>query len=134
MLNLKLKSLIVAKFLSIFAFVTWIKPKNVIINQLFGGTSGISLIPITFDWTQITGYSLKSPLIPPWFAIANTLFSTVFWFMIVTAGLHFSGHWYSEYLPISDSNSYDNTGKLYNVTRILTPDFTLDLAKYEVRL
>jgi hypothetical protein len=39
----------VAKFLSVFAFVTWIRPKNVVINQLFGGWSGISLIPITFD-------------------------------------------------------------------------------------
>jgi hypothetical protein len=38
----------------------------------------------------------------------------------------------AEYLPISDSNSYDNTGKAYNVTRILTPEFTLDLAKYNV--
>jgi len=39
----------VAKFLSVFAFVTWIRPKNVVINQLFGGWTGISLIPITFD-------------------------------------------------------------------------------------
>ena len=37
----------------------------------------------------------------------------------------------AEYLPISDSNSWDNTGKAYNVTRILTPEFTLDLAKYK---
>jgi hypothetical protein len=28
---------IVAQFLSVFAFVTWIKPKNDVINQLFGG-------------------------------------------------------------------------------------------------
>jgi OPT family oligopeptide transporter len=39
----------VAQFLSVFAFITWIKPKNVAINQLFGGWTGISLIPITFD-------------------------------------------------------------------------------------
>lgn len=51
----------VAKFLSVFAFVTWIKPKNVVINQLFGGWTGISLIPITFDWTQITGMSCAKP-------------------------------------------------------------------------
>jgi hypothetical protein len=80
-----------------------------------------------------TGYNLNSPLIPPFFAIANTLFGTVFWYIIVAAGLHFSGHWYSEYLPISDSNSYDNTGKLYNVSKILTPEFTLDEDKYKVR-
>lgn len=54
-----------AQFLSSFAFVTWIAPKNVVVNQLFGYTTGLSLIPITFDWTQISGY-IGSPLIPPW--------------------------------------------------------------------
>ncbi|KAI9649692.1 hypothetical protein NHQ30_002273 [Ciborinia camelliae] len=121
----------IAKFLSVFAFVTWIRPNNVILNQVFGGWTGISLIPITFDWTQITGYNLQSPLIPPWFAIANTAMGTVFWFMIVAAGVHFSGHWYGEWLPISDSNTYDNTGKHYNVTKILTPEYTLDIEKYK---
>jgi len=88
---------------------------------------------IVLDYTDHwIGYGLRSPLMPPWFAIANTLVGTVFWFVIVTAGLHFSGLWYAAYLPISDSNSYDNTGKLYNVTRILTPQFTLDEEKYKV--
>jgi len=32
---------------------------------------------------------------------------------------------------MSDSNSYDNHAKVYNVTRILTPEYTLDLQKYE---
>jgi hypothetical protein len=32
---------------------------------------------------------------------------------------------------MSDSNSYDNTGKEYNVSRILKPDFTLDLDAYK---
>lgn len=84
--------------------------------------------------TGSLGYNLQSPLIPPWFAIANTAIGTVFWFMIVTAGIHFSGHWYAEWLPISDSNSYDNTGQHYNVTKILTPEYTLDIEKYKVRV
>lgn len=116
--------------LSVFAFVTWIKPNNPVINQLFGGFSGAALLPITFDWTQVTGYVL-SPLIPPWHAIANTLVGVVFFFWIVAFGVHFSGVWYSEYLPFSDSDSYDNTGSVYNVTRILTPEFTLDLEAYQ---
>jgi hypothetical protein len=32
---------------------------------------------------------------------------------------------------MSDSNSYDNTGKPYDVTRVLKPDFTLDIQKYK---
>lgn len=120
----------IAPFLSVFAWVTWIKPQNVVINQLFGGWTGISLIPMTFDWTQISGFNF-SPLIAPWYAIANTLIGMVVFFWIVTPALHYSGEFYFKYLPISDSNSYDNTGGLYKVSKILTPDFTFDAKKYE---
>lgn len=118
-----------APFLSVFAFVTWFKPNNVIVNQLFGGFTGLSIIPITFDWTQIAGY-VGSPLIPPWYAIANILAGTVSLFMILPIIIHYSGAWYSEFLPMSDSTSYDNTQAVYNVTKILTPEFTLDVEKY----
>ena len=62
-----------AQFLSIFAFATWIAPQNPVVNQLFGGTTGLSILPITFDWTQISGF-VGSPLIPPWHGeVKNTL-------------------------------------------------------------
>lgn len=54
-----------AQFLSSFAFVTWMAPDNPVVNQLFGYSTGLSLLPVTFDWTQITGF-VGSPLIPPW--------------------------------------------------------------------
>ncbi|KAJ5887188.1 Sexual differentiation process protein isp4 [Penicillium tannophilum] len=119
----------IAPFLSVIAWVTWIKPQSPVMNQLFGGTTGLSLIPLTFDWTQIAGYN-GSPLMTPWFSIANTLFGVIFWFLIVTPAIHYSGLFYSQYLPISDSTSYDNTGRVYNVSKILTPGYTLDLEKY----
>ena len=119
----------IAPFLSVFAFVVWIRPNNVVVNQLFGGWTGVSLLPITFDWTQISAYAY-SPLIPPWHAIANTMIGMVIFFWITTIAVHFSGTWYSDYLPISDSQAYDNTGNLYNVTNILTPEYTLDLDAY----
>lgn len=121
---------LIAPFLSVFAWVTWIKPNSPVINQLFGGWTGISLIPMTFDWTQISGFNF-SPLIAPWYAIANTLIGMVCWYWIMTAALHYSGQFYFKHLPISDSNSYDNTGQLYNVSKILTPQYTLDVAKYK---
>ncbi|KAK2808698.1 hypothetical protein FQN49_008690 [Arthroderma sp. PD_2] len=141
---------VLTPFLSVFAIVTFIKPKHVVLNQLFGGWTGLSLLPITFDWTQVTGmftlpYSLilsstnmpkkgyiQSPLIAPWHAIGNALIGTVSFFIIVTCGLHYSNHWFAQYLPISDSTTYDNTAKAYNVSRILTPEFTLDEEKYKV--
>lgn len=120
----------IAQFLSVFAFPTWIAPNNVNVNKVFGGFSGMALLPITFDWTQITGY-VFSPLIPPWHAIGNTLIGLVLFYWIVAAGIHFTGTWYADYLPFSTSSSYDNLGQTYNVSRILTPQITLDLKKYE---
>lgn len=43
----------IAQFLSAFAFVTWIAPNNRIVNIVFGQYTGMSLFPITFDWTQV---------------------------------------------------------------------------------
>lgn len=120
----------IAPFLSVFAFVTWIKPNNVVINQLFGGWSGLSLIPITFDWTQISGFNF-SPMIAPWFAIANTLIGMVLWYWIIVSAVHYKGLFWSKYLPISDSNSYDNTGAEYNVSKILNDQGDFDEQKYK---
>ncbi|KAJ3491016.1 hypothetical protein NLG97_g5673 [Lecanicillium saksenae] len=119
-----------ARFLSVFAFPTWLAPENAVVNQLFGGVSGLSLLPMTFDWTQVAGY-IGSPLIPPWHAIANTLLGVVLFFICLSSVLHYSGAWYSLYLPMSDASTYDNRGKEYNTTRILTPEFTLDVNAYK---
>lgn len=116
--------------LTYFAFVTWIKPNNPVVNQLFGQYTGISLLPITFDWTNITGY-VYSPLISPWHAIGNIALGTVFFFQIITCAIHYSGVWYAEYLPISDNHVWDNTQNLYNTSKILNDDYTVNPAKFE---
>ncbi|KAI1426239.1 OPT oligopeptide transporter protein-domain-containing protein [Xylaria sp. FL1777] len=119
-----------AQFLSVTAVATWLAPQNPIVNQIFGGTTGLSLIPITFDWTQIAGY-IGSPLVVPWHAIANILIGVVLFFVMLTSFLHYSGAWYSQFLPMSDASTYDNTGAIYNVSRILTPELTLDEGAYK---
>ena len=119
----------IAPFLSVFAFPTWIRPNDVIINQLFGGWSGLSLLPITFDWTQIASYAY-SPLIPPAHTLINVLAGVVFFYWIVTPAAHYTNTWYGRYLPMSDSQSYDNTGAIYDVSQILTDAKTLDVDKY----
>jgi OPT family small oligopeptide transporter len=115
--------------LSAFVFPTFIAPNNVTVNQIFGGWTGMGLLPITFDWTQISGY-VQSPLIPPFHAILNTLIGVIFFFWFVAAGIHWTGTWYADWLPFSDNASWDNTQSTYNVSRILTEEYTLDLAAY----
>lgn len=137
-----------AQCLSMFAFVTWIFPQSPIVNQLFGGLTGLSFLPITFDWAQITGY-IGSPLVPPWYvsvyharlrydpnyvyrhAIANTTIGVVTIFMVLSSLLHYFGAWGSQFLPMSDTHTYDNTGQRYDINRVLTADFTLDEEAYK---
>jgi hypothetical protein len=116
--------------LSVFAFVTWIKPNNVVVNQLFGGFTGLSLIPITFDFTNVNSY-LLNPLLSPWQSHFNTLIGLGIFVIISTVGISYTGSLYSDYLPINTSKTFDNTGKRYDVSKILSSDFKFDEAKYK---
>lgn len=76
--------------LSVFAFVTWIKPESPIVNQLFGGFTGLSLLPITFDWTYVSAY-LQDPLLAPTHSHVNTLLGLLIFMVLTVIGLTYSG-------------------------------------------
>ncbi len=58
------------------------------------------------------------------------MIGVIIFFIFLASAIHYSGAWYSQYLPMSDSNTYDNTGNQYDVSRILTADYTLDVEAY----
>jgi OPT family oligopeptide transporter len=91
---------------------------------------GLDVIPLTVDWSQITGF-LSSPLMTPFWAIGNVFVAFVFWIWIVTPILHFTNVWYGKYMPISTPVAYDNTGNVYQVKNVLNDNFEFDLAKYQ---
>lgn len=104
--------------LSYFAWPTWIAPNNIPLNQVFGASSGLGLMPITFDWNQIAGY-IGSPLIPPTGTIITIFSSIVVIFWIVVPAVYYTNTWYSKYLPLSASGSFDRYQNTYNVTKIV---------------
>jgi hypothetical protein len=57
--------------LSYFNAVTWFAPDNVVVSNLFGVRSGLGMLPITFDWAQIS--YIGSPLMTPAWAAANVV-------------------------------------------------------------
>ncbi|ETS74101.1 hypothetical protein PFICI_13967 [Pestalotiopsis fici W106-1] len=115
--------------LSVFAFVTWIRPNNVVLNQLFGGFTGLSLIPITFDWTYVNAY-LGDPLLAPVHTHINTLIGLFVFVILTSIGMTYTGAVYADYLPMVTSSTFDNTQSSYNVSRILNSDHTFNLEKY----
>ena len=49
--------------LSVFNWVCWIAPNNVVVNSLFGSISGFGMGLFTFDWVAVS--ALGSPLVIP---------------------------------------------------------------------
>jgi OPT family oligopeptide transporter len=49
--------------LSVFNWICWIAPNNVVVNQLFGSMSGLGWGILTFDWAMIS--FIGSPLVTP---------------------------------------------------------------------
>jgi len=49
--------------LSVFNWVCWIAPNNVVVNNLFGTISGLGMGLFTFDWVAIS--AIGSPLVTP---------------------------------------------------------------------
>ncbi|TDL23079.1 OPT oligopeptide transporter [Rickenella mellea] len=115
--------------LSIFSWITWIAPKNVVVNQLFGVSSGLGMSVLTFDWTEI-GY-IGSPLMVPWWAEVHVFGGFVLFYWILTPILYYTNVWQLSYFPMSANYPYDRFGKVYNVSRILDSSNRFDAAKYE---
>ncbi|GAA5877802.1 hypothetical protein JCM16303_000242 [Sporobolomyces ruberrimus] len=105
--------------LSAFSWVCWIAPNNVVVNQLFGVSSGLGMGIFTFDWSQIA--YLGSPLIVPWWAEVNIFcgFALAFW--VIAPIMYYSNVWNSAYLPISTSAVFDRFGAPYNTSAVVNP-------------
>lgn len=114
--------------LSYFSVVTWFAPKNVVVANLFGVASGLGLFPVTFDWAQIA--YIGSPLLTPFWAAMNVIGGLVIVMWIVAPIAYYKNVFETSYMPILSSSVFDNTGNIYNVTKILTPEFLFDRNAY----
>ncbi|KAL8698606.1 MAG: hypothetical protein Q9201_006475 [Fulgogasparrea decipioides] len=115
--------------LSYFNVITWFAPQSVMLANLFGTSSGLGMFPVTFDWAQIA--YIGSPLLTPWWAAANVVAGLIIIMWIVAPVMYYKNALYSAFLPILSAAVFDNTGKPYDVNRILTADFLFDREKYE---
>jgi hypothetical protein len=115
--------------LSYFSVITWFAPKNVVIANLFGVASGLGLFPVTFDWAQIA--YIGSPLLTPFWAAMNVVGGLVIVMWIIAPIAYYKNIFFSSYMPILSSAVFDNTGHVYDVSKILTPDFLFDKEAYQ---
>ncbi|KAG7192616.1 uncharacterized protein KQ657_001717 [Scheffersomyces spartinae] len=110
------------------AFITWIVPNNAIVGQVFGTKNGLSLLPISFDWTTIL--NLSNPLTVPFVHAATVFLSFVFWVWCVIPGLYYKNHWQVGHFPILSNTIYNVNGTSYDATKVVNSKFELDYEKY----
>ncbi|OGE57991.1 hypothetical protein PENARI_c001G09463 [Penicillium arizonense] len=115
--------------LSTFAFITWIVPHNQKVNTLFGMNSGLGLLPISLDWTQINYAGF--PLTTPFYITCNAFAVVVLFYFFLSPILYYSNVWYSAYLPLLSSGTFDNTGGSYNVSRVVDASSNFVESKYK---
>lgn len=110
-----------------FDWPTWISPNNINLNAITGTYSGLGIFPFsTLDPQVMEFTSLYTPWNALWQYTAGFLVSTIVIIII----------WYTNtantaYLPINVNLKYDNTGSVYNSSRIMNSDNTLNLEAYE---
>lgn len=114
--------------LSVFNWVCWIAPNNIVVNNLFGTSTGLGMSILTFDWAQIA--FIGSPLVTPWWSELNTVTSFIIIFWFIAPILYFTNAFNSAYFPLSAFTSWDNTGAPYNASAIVTPEGVFDQQAY----
>lgn len=119
--------------LSRFNFILWGSKTrhNFVANALFGVSSGLGLFPVSFDYTQISQAMTGSVFATPFWVSANTYGSVFIFFLIVLPILYFTNTWYAKFMPVISSSTFDNTQKSFNVTKIINPDYSINLEKYK---
>lgn len=97
--------------------------------KVFGGRNGLGFLPGALDWSGIAGF-FGNPMQYPSFALWNSLFGAV---VILVCGyaVAFGGAEFYRYLPLSANRNFDHFGKVYNTSRILNDDLTLNVKAYE---
>ncbi|KAJ7946807.1 putative Oligopeptide transporter [Quillaja saponaria] len=113
------------------SWICWIFSKSVTAQQIGSGMQGLGLGALTLDWTVVASF-LFSPLISPFFAIANVFVGyAVIVYLVIPIAYWGLNLYQADRFPIFTSHLFTALGKPYNIPSIVNDKFELDLASYE---
>ena len=96
---------------------------NWIAYVLGSGNYGFGVLDVSLDWNYV---SFWSPLYTPLWSSAHQILGAIFscWFLLPI--LYFTNTLNGKSFPAMNSGTFDKDGSTYNISRILTPQYTLD--------
>ena len=118
------------QILSFFSWVCWVWPRSITAQQIGSSQSGLGLGAFSFDWAGISAYH-GSPLVTPWSSILNVGVGFVMFIYIVLPVCYWKFNTFdARKFPIFSNKLFTRTGQKYDTTKVLTPEFELNVAAY----
>ncbi|XP_011074283.1 oligopeptide transporter 4 [Sesamum indicum] len=113
------------------SWVCWVFPHSVTAHQIGSGLNGLGIGALTLDWAAVASF-LFSPLISPFFAIAN-VFVGYFIIMYIVIPISYWGLnvYNAKNFPIYSADLFTANGQEYNISAIVSPQFELDREQYQ---
>lgn len=97
------------------------------LNNIVGTRNGLGINPWpTFDFNM----NNNSPMVNPLYAIVNSFVGMWMGFIMIVA-FYWTNVWNTGYLPINSNRVFNNMGKAFNVSKILTPHGKFDEEKFQ---
>ncbi|RKP09886.1 oligopeptide transporter 4 [Thamnocephalis sphaerospora] len=119
-----------APFLSTISILCLAMPGNVTAARIGSFTKGMGVLSFTLDWNGITS-SLASPLMTPFWAIANIFVGfIIFVWVVIPSGFFGTNTWDAQNFAIFGSALYKGDGSKYPTLTMLNPDLSLNESKY----
>ncbi|XP_078150388.1 oligopeptide transporter 4-like [Carex rostrata] len=117
--------------LTYISWVCWVFSRSVTAQQLGSGMRGLGLGAFTLDWSVISSF-LLSPLISPFFAIANIFVGfALFMYVIIPVSYWGFDLYNAKTFPIFSSHLFTGNGSLYDIEAIVNDKFEIDINAYQ---
>ncbi|XP_008224626.1 PREDICTED: oligopeptide transporter 3 [Prunus mume] len=116
--------------LTFFSWVCWAWPHSITAQQIGSGYHGLGVGAFTLDWAGISAYH-GSPLVTPWTSILNVGVGFVLFIYVIVPVCYWKFNTFdARKFPIFSNQLFTSSGQKYDTTKILTPQFDLNIDAY----
>ncbi|KAL0353321.1 UNVERIFIED_CONTAM: Oligopeptide transporter 3 [Sesamum angustifolium] len=117
--------------LTFFSWVCWAWPRSITAQQIGSGYHGLGVGAFTLDWAGISAYH-GSPLVTPFSSILNVMIGFIMFIYIIVPVCYWKFNTFdARKFPIFSNQLFTSSGHKYDTTKILTPQYELNIPAYE---
>ncbi|KAK4439468.1 Oligopeptide transporter 3 [Sesamum alatum] len=117
--------------LTFFSWVCWAWPRSITAQQIGSGYHGLGVGAFTLDWAGISAYH-GSPLVTPFSSILNVMIGFIMFIYIIVPICYWKFNTFdARKFPIFSNQLFTSSGHKYDTTKILTPQYELNIPAYE---